>query len=131
MNFSNFSLAAKLRTAFLIVPILLIIAITVYSGINLIWNQNQLKKSTATQIAQSVIEKVDRNFYERFGDVQAYAVNHLAVETALNDSVSAQAQSFINTMTRYYVLYDLMMIVNNKGEVIACNTVDKNDYALQ
>jgi methyl-accepting chemotaxis protein len=131
MNLNNLSLATKLRSAFLIVPVLLIIAITVYSGINLIRNQNQIKKSTATQVAQSVIEKIDRNFYERFGDVQAYAVNHLAVETALHDSVSAQAQSFINTMTRYYVLYDLMMILNSKGDVVACNTVDKNNYVLQ
>ncbi|QHT68399.1 GAF domain-containing protein [Rhodocytophaga rosea] len=131
MKLTNLSLATKIKLAFLVVPVALIIVITVYSGFNLISQQNELKRSTATQVSESVIEKVDRNFYERFGDVQAYAFNRLAVETALTDSISGQAQTFINTMTAYYVLYDLMMIVGKDGKVIATNTTDKNGYKLQ
>ncbi len=127
----KFSLAYQLRLAFLTVPILLIIAITVYSGFNLVSNNNRIKAATATQVSQSVIEKIDRNFYERFGDVQAYAVNPSAVQTALTDTISPEAQSFINTMTTYYVLYDLMMVVNAEGKVVACNTVDKDGNSVQ
>lgn len=73
----------------------------------------------------SVIEKIDRNFYERFGDVQAFAYNKLAVETASTDGLrSEDVQKFINTMVSYYVLYDLMMICNIDGKVMAVNTMD-------
>jgi putative methionine-R-sulfoxide reductase with GAF domain len=72
-----------------------------------------------------VIEKIDRNFYERFGDVQAFAYNKLAVETASTDAPKSEdVQKFINTMVSYYVLYDLMMICNIDGKVMAVNTQD-------
>ncbi|MDO1445627.1 GAF domain-containing protein [Rhodocytophaga aerolata] len=130
MQVVNLSLVTKLRVAFLAVPFLLILTITIYSGLNLAANENQLKAATAIQVSRSVMEKVDRNFYERFGDVQAYAANQLAIEMASTDSVSPQSQKFINTMTAYYVLYDLMLVVNREGKVIAANTQDKAGNSL-
>jgi HAMP domain-containing protein len=130
MHAINLSLVNKLRFAFLSVPVLLIVTITVYSGLNLVNSKNRLKAATAMQVSGSVMEKVDRNFYERFGDVQAYAANVLAVEMAAADSVSPQAQKFINTMTAYYVLYDLMLVVNKEGKVVAANTQDKDGKPL-
>jgi GAF domain-containing protein len=94
-----------------------------------------VKSSIASKIAQhqvltngrssAVIEKIDRNFYERFGDVQAFAYNKLAVQTASTKKVDEDTQKFINTMVSYYVLYDLMLICDIDGKVIAANTVDK------
>lgn len=91
-------------------------------------NKSQLVASQLT--SQSVVDKVDRNFYERFGDVQAFAFNKLPVEALRSDSLSADLQSFINTMTAYYVLYDLMMICDREGRVLAVNTLDKNGKAI-
>lgn len=91
-------------------------------------NRSQLVASQLT--SQSVVDKVDRNFYERFGDVQAFAFNQLPVEALRSDSVSADLQLFINTMTAYYVLYDLMMICDRDGRVLAVNTQDKNGKAI-
>ncbi len=85
---------------------------------------------TANLTAQSVMEKVDRNFYERFGDVQAFAVNRLAVQTVENDSIVHGTQQFINTMTAYYVLYDLMMLCDRDGKVLAVNTQNKNGESI-
>jgi PAS domain S-box-containing protein len=73
----------------------------------------------------AVIEKIDRNFYERFGDVQAFAYNKLAGQTASTKSTDEDTQKFINTMVNYYVLYDLMMICDIDGKVVAVNTIDK------
>jgi methyl-accepting chemotaxis protein len=75
--------------------------------------------------SSGVIEKIDRNFYERFGDVQAFAYNNLAVEAATTKSSNENLQKFINTMVSYYVLYDLMMVCDMDGKVIAVNTLDK------
>ncbi len=85
---------------------------------------------TANLTAQSVMEKVDRNFYERFGDVQAFAFNRLAVQAVESDSVSPGIQQFINTMTAYYVLYDLMMLCDRDGKVLAVNTQNKNAESI-
>ena len=75
--------------------------------------------------SSAVIEKIDRNFYERFGDVQAFAFNKLAVQAAINRKTDAEVDRFINTMVSYYVLYDLMMITDIEGKVVSANTIDK------
>ncbi|MBC7920841.1 MAG: GAF domain-containing protein [Ferruginibacter sp.] len=127
----EFNLQNQLRLAFLALTLFLIGVLSVYSGFNLIGNKNQLKASAAQQVSKSITEKIDRNFYERFGDVQAFAANVLAVETARHrDSLAQPTQKFINTMVSYYVLYDLMMIADAEGNVLACNTVDKSGNPL-
>jgi FtsZ-binding cell division protein ZapB len=88
-------------------------------------SSNKAKLITAELSAQAVLDKIDRNFYERFGDVQAFAFNTLAVQTVKHDSVSPAVQTFINTMTAYYVLYDLMLICDQNGQVLVTNTKDK------
>jgi PAS domain S-box-containing protein len=75
--------------------------------------------------SSAVIEKIDRNFYERFGDVQAFAYNKLAVQAASTKSTDDDTQKFINTMISYYVLYDLMMVCDADGKVVSVNTMDK------
>ncbi len=97
-----------------------------YLTYNEVASNNVSREVTANLTAQSVMEKVDRNFYERFGDVQAFAFNRLAVQTADKDSVAPAMQQFINTMTAYYVLYDLMMLCDRNGKVLVVNTKNKN-----
>lgn len=93
-------------------------------------SKNDQLTTMAQGRASSVIEKIDRNFYERFGDVQAFAFNQLARECVAQNTASPATLEFINTMVSYYVLYDLMMIVNAEGKVIAVNTLDKTGASL-
>jgi methyl-accepting chemotaxis protein len=109
-----------------IILIFILTSLFYYLTFNQVNSYNDSMKITSALTSQSVMEKVDRNFYERFGDVQAFAYNKLAVSTAENDSIAAGTQQFINTMTAYYVLYDLMMICNHEGKVLAVNTTNKN-----
>jgi hypothetical protein len=124
------SLRQSAFTRISIITVLLLIALLASLFYYLTYNEvaanNRAMEITAELTAQSVVDKVDRNFYERFGDVQAFAYNRLAVQTAEKDSVAEGTQEFINTMTSYYVLYDLMMIVGRNGTVLAVNTKDKN-----
>lgn len=125
------SLATQFKFAFFSLPVMLVGLLVFYAGHNQINNENKLKESVAAQVSQSVMEKVDRNFYERFGDVQAFAANVLAYQIAMHqDSVKAVAQRFINTMTSYYVLYDLMMVIDLQGNVVLYNTVDKSGNGI-
>jgi hypothetical protein len=128
------SLRQSAFTRISIITVLLLIALLASLFYYLTYNEvaanNQAMEITAELTAQSVVDKVDRNFYERFGDVQAFAYNRLAVQTAENDSLVEGTQEFINTMTSYYVLYDLMMIVGRNGTVLAVNTKDKNGNGI-
>ncbi len=119
-----------LLVLFLSVPITLAFFVIIYFSYNSIGSRNKLKQNIAHFSSHNVLDKIDRNFYERFGDVQAFAYNRLAVQAIQNDSINPELQKFINTMTSYYVLYDLMMLCDKNGKVIAVNTVDKAGQQL-
>ncbi len=79
------------------------------------------KKEFATTIGAAVIDKIDRNLFERYGDVQAFALSEPA-----RSSNPKRITDFMNDMmTTYAPIYDVMMVVNLEGKVIAVNTVDK------
>jgi methyl-accepting chemotaxis protein len=112
------------------VPFTLAAFIIFYSANNAINNGNKLKLDIAQTTSINLLDKIDRNFYERFGDVQAFAFNKLAKEALINEIGNEELQSFINTMTNYYVLYDLMMLADKNGKIIAVNTLDKTGKQL-
>jgi methyl-accepting chemotaxis protein len=110
---------------FLSVPLTLAIFVISYSVYKGIQSRNKLNRNIAMVTSRNVLDKIDRNFYERFGDVQAFAFNRLAVEAVKMDSTTEPLQQFINTMTSYYVLYDLMMVCDKDGKVLTVNSIDK------
>ncbi len=68
--------------------------------------------------AQDAIDKIDRNLFERYGDVQAFAYNPKAQGD--REAVTEAANFF----TINYGIYDLMVIVDAEGSVVGANTVD-------
>jgi putative methionine-R-sulfoxide reductase with GAF domain len=130
LTFLQKSAFAKVGIITLLVLLLSLCALFYYLTYSSAKADNQSRLITAQLTSQSVLDKVDRNFYERFGDVQAFAFNRLAVQAVKHDTTLAEVQTFINTMTAYYVLYDLMMICDINGNVVAVNTTDKNGNAL-
>lgn len=109
------------------VPLVLSIIQLTNAASKVVDGYNKPKEAISQRISSDVLDKIDRNFYERFGDVQAFAVNNLAksfLTQPSNDSssVSKETQSFVNTMVSYYVLYDLMMICDIHGNVKMVNT---------
>lgn len=128
--FRNLSLSRQFLLIAIGVTLVMLLSISIYMVNASIDSENKQLQVMANGRAGAVIEKIDRNFYERFGDVQAFAFNRLAVQAA-KDSVTTSAQEFINTMVSYYVLYDLMLIADANGRVKAANTIDKNGHAVQ
>jgi PAS domain S-box-containing protein len=155
-RFKKMKLTSQLLTMMVSALCLMAVVLIFYAGIQFVKSQNLARQTLASSTSNSVIGKIDRNFYERFGDVQAFAYNKLAVEklsrknapsninsippitnTLVKDSLIVKdtlpptnfmadndLQNFINTMTTYYVLYDLMMICDIDGNVIAANTIN-------
>lgn len=124
--YKKLRLSKKVLVAILSVPIIVALVLTVYAGRQVIRSKNTSKETLVNATSTDMLDKIDRNFYERFGDVQAFAYNKLAVDALKKDTSSEDLQNFINTMTNYYVLYDLMILCNAEGKVIAVNTQNKS-----
>jgi PAS domain S-box-containing protein len=71
-----------------------------------------------TNHAASVLDKIDRNLFERYGDVQAFSFNPLA--RGSQEEITKAA----NFYTDNYDCYDLMVIADPKGNIVAANTVN-------
>ena len=127
----NMTIKQKMTFVLLSTPLILALVLTYFAGVKVVEGYNNPKTAIAERTSDAILDKIDRNFYERFGDVQAFAYNRLAVglvsKSATGESLvnRGEAQNFINTMTSYYVLYDLMMVVDLNGKVVMTNSLDK------
>ena len=125
------NLFAKLGAQLIVVILLLLFSLFYYQAYQSVTVENEAKSVTAKLTSKAVLDKIERNFYERFGDVQAFAVNKLVVDRLQGDTAHiADLQTFINTMVQYYVLYDLMVVCDLQGNVIMSNTIDKSNTPI-
>ncbi len=70
------------------------------------------------------LDKIDRNIFERCGDVQAFVRNPNAIE---HEKPLTEA---LNHLTGIYQIYDLMIVADVNGKVIAVNSVDHTGKAI-
>ncbi|MGB8274693.1 MAG: methyl-accepting chemotaxis protein [Alphaproteobacteria bacterium] len=76
---------------------------------------------------------IDRNLFERYGDVQAFGLNSAAFDPA-NWRKADPGNPLVKAMNGYvtgYGIYKLMMLVNPQGEVLAVNSVDAKGKPLK
>jgi methyl-accepting chemotaxis protein len=111
------SLKTKLLFSFLVLGMLPMTTI----GILAYRNAHEALHERSGQRMQSVsidlAEKIDRNLFERYGDVQAFAFNPMAQETPEKMTEAA------NYYMLAYGCYDLMIIADTEGKIVATNTV--------
>lgn len=85
-------------------------------------------KSTAATLG----DLIDRNLFERYGDVQAFGVNGAARDRR-NWYSAGDSNPLLASMNAYmtnYGLYKLMVLVDMDGKVAAVNSVDNKGKAL-
>ncbi|MEZ5409830.1 MAG: methyl-accepting chemotaxis protein [Acidimicrobiales bacterium] len=75
-------------------------------------------RSELEAAAVSAGELIDRNLFERYGDAQAFAVS-----PAVRRSPAAAAE-VTDTLMELYGVYDLMVVTDADGVVVAVNSVD-------
>lgn len=83
----------------------------------------------AFSTADNISSTIDRNMYERYGDVQAFGLNSV-VEKKEAWYKPGPDNPIINAMNKYsvgYGMYYLSLFVDLDGQVIAVNTVDKDN----
>jgi hypothetical protein len=129
-NMFSKNLFTKIGISTLAITLFLVCSLFYYLAYRVVKADNNAKVITARLTSQGVTDKIDRNFYERFGDVQAFAFNKLAGQALDSGAATDDLQTFVNTMTAYYVLYDLMMICDLNGRVLVANTTDKEGNSI-
>ncbi|NQW10625.1 MAG: HAMP domain-containing protein, partial [Alphaproteobacteria bacterium] len=78
------------------------------------------------QMAITIGDTVDRNLFERYGDVQAFGLNAAAKDPA-NWRRPSDDNSLVQAMNGYmtgYGIYRAMLLLDLDGNVLAVNTVD-------
>ncbi len=90
---------------------------------------NEAKQTKIRHLADSatiINEIIDRNLFERYGDVQAFSLNS-AVQDKDNWNNISENNPLINAINGYmvnYGIYKMMLVLDKKGNVIAVNSVD-------
>ncbi|MEZ5410335.1 MAG: methyl-accepting chemotaxis protein [Acidimicrobiales bacterium] len=119
------SLSSKLVAAFLAMGLLPAGIIGVYANANAM---GDLKEAAGERMADAAVSSgrmIDRNLFERYGDVQAFAANPKATGSP------AEQQDLVDFLTGAYGVYDLVMIADASGTVTAVNSVDSDGSAIE
>ena len=116
----------KARLMFVFIPLILV-AFTLSYFINQITTKRILVDLAGMSVGGSafdVIDKIDRNLFERYGDAQAYAYGK-------NIDDPKDVQPFMDKMMQYYApIYKLMLLTDKNGIVIAVNSLDKSGKSI-
>jgi methyl-accepting chemotaxis protein len=111
-----------------IVPAVLVFAVYEWFKADIEHAYRQPIADTATAMG----DVIDRNLFERYGDVQAFGVN-AAATAAENWRNPAPGNPLIAAMNAYmtnYGIYRLMVLVDAQGGVLAVNSVDPTGKAI-
>jgi len=90
-------------------------------------------RKQAQAIAVEIGDKIDRNLFERYGDVQAFGFNTVVQNQAHWYHTGAGANPIVVSMNNYvvaYGMYYLTLLVDLQGKVIAVNDVDKSGKSI-
>jgi methyl-accepting chemotaxis protein len=66
-------------------------------------------------------EKIGTQFYERYGDIQAFALNPV-----VKDLNASKLPELLDEYVKLYGIYDVILVVDKNGRFIASNSVDSN-----
>ena len=85
-------------------------------------------------VAEGVADKIDRNLFERYGDVQAFGMNHVLDQKATWYRTDVEGNPIRQVMDQYvdtYDIYYLTILVDLEGRVIAVNSKDADGKPIQ
>ena len=118
------SLKLKLTVCFLAVALvpLIIVGVSGYQATS----RATIASVTNTLQEKSIqsLDKIYRNLFERYGDAQSFAFNPQALGT------SDELNKALNFYTKTYGCYDLMVVCDAEGKILAANTVDYQGKAI-
>lgn len=121
-KFNNAGIAKKFLTIAIGMLLVTVIINVIYFSISSINTSNKNLTVVAGGRARAVLEKLDRNYFERYGDVQVFAYNQEVISAISARKIKAQTQDLVDFLVSSYVFYDAMLIVDEKGIVKVTNS---------
>jgi methyl-accepting chemotaxis protein len=124
----RFSLTQKLITLFFLFGLVPLGVIWIFS--NRASNEMEVRAAQQfQQVAETISDKIDRNLFERYGDVQAFGYNQIVQDRSQWYKVGEDQNAIVRSMNRYvdcYDLYSLTIMADLEGRVIAVNSRDRD-----
>ena len=133
MRFSEWPIARKLALlclAFGLVPVAIV------STVMFQRSSGAVRERAADRLRESaghVADKIDRNLFERYGDVQAFGFNEVAQDRSQWYQVGASNNRIVERTNAYvaaYGVYPISMLVDTEGRLIAVNDKDATGKAI-
>ncbi len=128
--FGKLKLSHQILAILLIIPSFIIVVLLYYSALQHVNIQNKPLEQLALSTSAALAEKTDRNLQKCISDVKAFAFSKLAIDAINNKNQDSSLVVFMNTMTTYYDIYDVTMLCDLTGKVIAVNTRDNNQNVI-
>ena len=125
-SFNSLGLTSKLIVALLVLGTIPLAIMAIFSFRALSTMGDRINDSFRASSVEA-LDTIDRNLFERYGDVQAFGLNHAVYRTGDWYRVGADANPVAAVMNGYvklYGLYPLMFAVDLEGRVIAANDRD-------
>ncbi len=125
-------LQKKLMIALLCVGLVPALLVELVSD-NTIRTFKEMYPKQYASIAQRITDTIDRNLFERYGDVQAFGGNAAIRDQTHWYQPGNQLNPLVGAMNQYvkiYGLYDLTLVVDLDGKVIAVNDQDNTGKAI-
>lgn len=125
MTWTSIKLGPKLGLLFLVFG-LIPLTLASWVGARAIGEQAQAQRKVLNASAETTLSRIERNLFERYGDAQAFAANPTARDRSVwyRQGDRAPLTQVMNTYMRLYApIYDLMILVDLNGRVIATNSV--------
>lgn len=118
MKYFKFSLKAKIIG--MVIGLLLLVGIGTGSNVlNLGKHYEEGIKQSFSSIINAGADFIAAQFFERYGDVQAFAKN-----SAIQSLNSTEMVSSLDQYIELYGLYDVILVVDKNGKFIASNSKD-------
>ena len=128
---SKFSLRTILTTSILALSLAPLVVVS-FNAWRIANNTAEEKALVFGSTAKTIADKIDRNLFERYGDVQAFGLNH-AVRNRDAWYQPSDTNPIVQAMNSYvdtYDIYYLTILVDLEGKVIAVNSKDQDGNAI-
>jgi methyl-accepting chemotaxis protein len=131
--FGHWRITAKLTTLFALfgfVPMAIVGLIAYNASLTI----EDSVGSRFQAMAEGIADKIDRNLFERYGDVQAFGLNQVLDQKAVWYRAEVEDNPISQVINQYvdtYDLYSLSLLVDLEGRVIAVNSKDADGKPIQ
>ncbi len=126
---NNLNLKIKQTILFLLVGLVPLIAVMILSQVSF-KDIRKVNASSLQNMAEGVADKIDRNLFERYGDVQAFGLNTILRDQSLWYQSDSPIVTAMNNYVDTYDIYYLTVLVDLEGKVIAVNSKDQDGNGI-